>query len=256
MRGVQDNFFRLFSILLDNAIKYCDLEGVIFFCLDQKGKNVCLSVSNPCVDVDASQLSRYFDRFYRADPSRNRSTGGSGIGLLQGTQHGRVRDRPLYRKGHCHPAQGAYFKPLCTRRHHVLCNDPAGFEKRKTALTKGGVFIALGETVPGIVRRKGLRAPEGSTPFLKKPAKGEMLQKEGRRRMLPAALMKSCGQKERAGEAAASRERPKGRGHRAPVLVAGRFVPCCHKITGSCSCMYRKTPKAALSFGRGEGFGF
>ncbi len=98
MRGVQDNFFRLFSILLDNAIKYCDLEGVIFFCLDQKGKNVCLSVSNPCVDVDASQLSRYFDRFYRADSSRARSTGGYGIGLSTAkaivTRHrGRISSR-------------------------------------------------------------------------------------------------------------------------------------------------------------------
>ena len=27
LRGIQDNFFRLFSILLDNAVKYCDPNG-------------------------------------------------------------------------------------------------------------------------------------------------------------------------------------------------------------------------------------
>ena len=38
-------------------------------------------VSTPCADVDAAQMPRYFDRFYRADSSRARSTGGYGIGL-------------------------------------------------------------------------------------------------------------------------------------------------------------------------------
>lgn len=38
-------------------------------------------VSNPCAGINAAQLPRYFDRFYRADSSRARSTGGYGIGL-------------------------------------------------------------------------------------------------------------------------------------------------------------------------------
>ena len=38
MRGVQDNLFRLFSILLDNAVKYCDAGGEISFSLYQKGR--------------------------------------------------------------------------------------------------------------------------------------------------------------------------------------------------------------------------
>lgn len=81
LRGVQDNFFRLFSILLDNAIKYCDPGGAIHFILSHRGRTISISVSNPCAGLDASQLPRYFDRFYRADSSRARTTGGYGIGL-------------------------------------------------------------------------------------------------------------------------------------------------------------------------------
>ncbi len=81
LKGVQDNFFRLFSILLDNAVKYCDPEGVIRLSVSQRGRNIYIAVSNPCAGVNAAQLPRYFDRFYRADSSRARSTGGYGIGL-------------------------------------------------------------------------------------------------------------------------------------------------------------------------------
>ncbi|MCI8477480.1 MAG: GHKL domain-containing protein [Oscillospiraceae bacterium] len=81
LKGVQDNFFRLFSILLDNAVKYCDPEGTIHLAVSLRGRNICVSVSNPCIGVDTTKLSRYFDRFYRADSSRARSTGGYGIGL-------------------------------------------------------------------------------------------------------------------------------------------------------------------------------
>lgn len=81
LKGVPDNFFRLFSILLDNAVKYCDPGGTIRLNISQRGRNICISVSNPCKGLDTAQLPRYFDRFYRADSSRNRSTGGYGIGL-------------------------------------------------------------------------------------------------------------------------------------------------------------------------------
>lgn len=79
--GVQDNFFRLLTILLDNAVKYCDPGGTIQFSLITRGRNLCVSISNPCQGLDPALLPRYFDRFYRADSSRTRETGGYGIGL-------------------------------------------------------------------------------------------------------------------------------------------------------------------------------
>lgn len=80
-RGVQDNLFRLFSILLDNAVKYCDPGGAIRLSVKKQGRSVHIVVSNPCQGLDPAQLPRYFDRFYRADSSRARTTGGYGIGL-------------------------------------------------------------------------------------------------------------------------------------------------------------------------------
>lgn len=80
-RGVQDNLFRLFSILLDNAVKYCDPGGTIRLTLKRQGRGVRITVSNPCEGLNPAQLPRYFDRFYRADSSRARTTGGYGIGL-------------------------------------------------------------------------------------------------------------------------------------------------------------------------------
>lgn len=81
MHGVPDNLFRLFTILLDNAIKYCDPGETITLSLTTKGGNLVLTVSNPCKELDAAQIPRFFDRFYRADSSRSRATGGYGIGL-------------------------------------------------------------------------------------------------------------------------------------------------------------------------------
>lgn len=80
-RGVQDNLFRLFSILLDNGVKYCDPGGTVRLTVKGQGRSVRIVVSNPCEGLDPAQLPRYFDRFYRADSSRARATGGYGIGL-------------------------------------------------------------------------------------------------------------------------------------------------------------------------------
>lgn len=79
--GIHDEIIRLVGILLDNAIKYCDENGTINVKLVQKHQKILLSVSNPCIGLDKNSISKLFDRFYRADTSRSRKTGGYGIGL-------------------------------------------------------------------------------------------------------------------------------------------------------------------------------
>ena len=70
---------RVVSILLDNAVKYCDDGGSIRLRLEKK-KYPVLYVENPYADVGETELDRLFDRFYRADKART-FTGGFGVGL-------------------------------------------------------------------------------------------------------------------------------------------------------------------------------
>ncbi len=72
---------RLVSILLDNAVKYADTDSRIEISLKKQSRNIKLRVFNKYADADKTDLSRLFDRFYRADESRSRQTGGYGIGL-------------------------------------------------------------------------------------------------------------------------------------------------------------------------------
>ena len=70
---------RLFSILLDNAVKYCDAYGKIVVSL-KKRRGICLNIENTYKEAEKVELSKIFDRFYRADPART-FEGGFGIGL-------------------------------------------------------------------------------------------------------------------------------------------------------------------------------
>lgn len=70
---------RLISILLDNAVKYCDDGGEITVNL-KKRRHIVLTVENTYADIDSLELDRLFNRFYRADKART-FTGGYGVGL-------------------------------------------------------------------------------------------------------------------------------------------------------------------------------
>ncbi|MBE6562451.1 MAG: HAMP domain-containing histidine kinase [Ruminococcaceae bacterium] len=80
-KGDEGAIRQLIEILLDNAVKYCSEKGRVTVTLKPKGKSVCLEVTNDCTPPDKKTLDKLFDRFYRADSSRSRKTGGYGIGL-------------------------------------------------------------------------------------------------------------------------------------------------------------------------------
>lgn len=72
---------QLVSLLIDNAIKYCDEKGNIVVKLFEKGKYVHLTISNDYAEGKDVDYSRFFERFYREDESHNTDKGGYGIGL-------------------------------------------------------------------------------------------------------------------------------------------------------------------------------
>lgn len=80
-RGDESEIRQLISILCDNSIKYSDEQGIISLNLYKSGKNIVIDMYNTCEYVDPESVNNIFDRFYRADESRSRETGGYGIGL-------------------------------------------------------------------------------------------------------------------------------------------------------------------------------
>ncbi|MGN0981978.1 MAG: sensor histidine kinase [Candidatus Limivicinus sp.] len=80
--GEEKAIRQLVSILLDNAVKYAPKEGRISVRLEKEGRCLKLSVVNTTAQpVEKEQLNRMFDRFYRADASRNSAAGGYGLGM-------------------------------------------------------------------------------------------------------------------------------------------------------------------------------
>lgn len=73
---------QLATLLLDNAVKYCDDGGSICVRLHQKGRETTFTVSNSFAEGKGVDYSRYFERFYRGDESHPiEGQSGFGIGL-------------------------------------------------------------------------------------------------------------------------------------------------------------------------------
>ena len=73
---------RLVSILCDNAVKYAPEGDTIALTLTRSRKGVLLATDNALREPMSDETLRHlFDRFYRADASRSRESGGYGIGL-------------------------------------------------------------------------------------------------------------------------------------------------------------------------------
>ncbi|MDE5946192.1 MAG: GHKL domain-containing protein [Oscillospiraceae bacterium] len=72
---------QLFAIFIDNAIKHSDENGKIKVTLKKSGDKKIFSVYNTGSGIRDDEKYKIFERFYRSDDSRSRSTGGYGLGL-------------------------------------------------------------------------------------------------------------------------------------------------------------------------------
>lgn len=81
--GEERTLRNLISIILDNAVKYCDEKGVIRIALHHRkdGKGAVLTVSNTFIEGEGIDTERLFERFYRRDESHHSAQPGFGIGL-------------------------------------------------------------------------------------------------------------------------------------------------------------------------------
>ena len=79
--GDETSLRQVVSLLTDNALKYSNENGTIRVGLKKSGKNAVLTMENTVDAIEKGDKSVFFERFYRADASRNSKTGGHGIGL-------------------------------------------------------------------------------------------------------------------------------------------------------------------------------
>ena len=76
-----DKLSQVFVNLVANALRYTDSGGRVEIRTWSDSRSVSVEVADTGIGIDQSELPYIFERFYRTDLSRNRQTGGSGIGL-------------------------------------------------------------------------------------------------------------------------------------------------------------------------------
>ena len=69
------------SNLIENAITYSPERTNVNVVLKQSENIAEVAITDQGVGIEASDLERIFERFYRVDPARSRETGGTGLGL-------------------------------------------------------------------------------------------------------------------------------------------------------------------------------
>ncbi len=70
-----------FSNLVDNAVKYSEPGTSVTVSLEGAADGVAVKVMDHGIGIPARDLHRIFERFYRVDADRARTTGGTGLGL-------------------------------------------------------------------------------------------------------------------------------------------------------------------------------
>lgn len=76
-----DRLAQVLAILLSNALRHTPPGGHVTVAAEPAGPGVQITVTDTGEGISADHLPHVFERFYRADPARDRAHGGSGIGL-------------------------------------------------------------------------------------------------------------------------------------------------------------------------------
>jgi signal transduction histidine kinase len=79
--AVPDHLRQVLANLLQNALRYTPQGGTVTVAARREQDSLLVSVVNSGEPIPSSDLPRVFERFYRVDRSRDRATGGAGIGL-------------------------------------------------------------------------------------------------------------------------------------------------------------------------------
>jgi len=81
LSGDADRLNQVFTNILSNAYKYTNENGIVRVGLKQLKDVIRVTVEDTGIGIPKEDIKHVFERFYRSDLSRNRGTGGTGIGL-------------------------------------------------------------------------------------------------------------------------------------------------------------------------------
>jgi two-component system, OmpR family, phosphate regulon sensor histidine kinase PhoR len=77
----EDLLSQVWINLIHNSIKFSPQSAIIRIVLRLQGEKVLFSISDTGIGISDADQARVFERFFKADKSRQRSNGGSGLGL-------------------------------------------------------------------------------------------------------------------------------------------------------------------------------
>ena len=72
---------QLFDNVITNSLKYTDSPGEIAIALNKHNNNTIITIEDSSPSVPAGDIDKLFNHLFRVESSRNRKTGGSGLGL-------------------------------------------------------------------------------------------------------------------------------------------------------------------------------
>ena len=93
---LEDDMFQILFNLVENGIKYNKSGGTLTLTISRADDNAIIKVTDTGAGIPEGSLEHIFERFYRVDKARSRSTGGSGLGLsivrnLVERNHGQIQ---------------------------------------------------------------------------------------------------------------------------------------------------------------------
>lgn len=77
----EDDLYQVIFNLVENAIKYNKTGGTVRILLSSDSTHIHIHIQDTGMGIPPESLDHIFERFYRVDKARSRSTGGSGLGL-------------------------------------------------------------------------------------------------------------------------------------------------------------------------------
>jgi signal transduction histidine kinase len=81
VKADQKRLFQVLMNLLQNALRYTPEGGLVKLEAKLVRRDIWFTIEDTGIGISPEELMHVFEPFYRTDPARTRTTGGSGLGL-------------------------------------------------------------------------------------------------------------------------------------------------------------------------------